>query len=135
VLATPDGAIYHAGDTAYRDGAIFRDILARHGRPRLAIIPIGAYEPRWFMKAEHVEPAESVRILEDCQAHYALANHWGAFQLSAEAIDDPPRRLALALAARGIDPARFAVRRPGETYDVPPADTDRTALSFAGRRD
>jgi L-ascorbate metabolism protein UlaG (beta-lactamase superfamily) len=68
VLETPDGPIYHIGDTAYRDGAIFRDIPARHGRPRLAIIPIGAYEPRWFMKAHHVEPAESVRVMEDCSS-------------------------------------------------------------------
>ena len=119
VLQAPSGPIYHIGDTAYPDGAIFRDIYQRFGRPRLAIIPIGAYEPRWFMKDAHVEPAESVQIFGDCRAHYALAHHWGTFQLTSEAIDDPPRRLALALAARGIAPERFRVQRPGAAFDVP----------------
>jgi L-ascorbate metabolism protein UlaG (beta-lactamase superfamily) len=122
VLQTPDGPIYHIGDTAYPDGAIFRAIPERFGRPRLAIIPIGAYEPRWFMKDAHVEPAESLRIYEDCKAHYALAHHWGTFQLTSEAIDDPPRRLALALAASGIAPDRFRVQPPGAAFDVPPVD-------------
>nr|WP_158811671.1 MBL fold metallo-hydrolase [Beijerinckia sp. L45] len=122
VLETPDGPIYHIGDTAYPDGAIFRAIPQRFGRPRLAIIPIGAYEPRWFMKDAHVEPAESLRIFEDTQAHYALAHHWGTFQLTAEAIDDPPRRLAAALAASTIAPDRFRVQSPGSAFDVPVAE-------------
>ena len=120
VLETPDGPVYHIGDTAYPDAAIFRDIPARFGRPRLALIPIGAYEPRWFMRDNHVEPAESVAVFEDCQAHQALAHHWGTFQLTTEPIDDPPRRLAAALAGRGIAPDRFRVQRPGEAFDVPP---------------
>ena len=119
VLETPDGPIYHIGDTAYRDGALFHDVPARFGRPRLAMIPIGAYEPRWFMQDNHVEPAESVRIFEDCQARFALAHHWGTFQLTTEARDDPPRRLAAALAERGIAPAQFRVQAPGEAFDVP----------------
>lgn len=119
VLQTPAGPIYHIGDTGYPDGAIFRDIPQRFGRPRLAIIPIGAYEPRWFMKDAHVEPAESVRIYEDCQAHYALAHHWGTFQLTSEAIDDPPLKLAAALASGGIAPDRFRVQPPGAVFDVP----------------
>jgi L-ascorbate metabolism protein UlaG (beta-lactamase superfamily) len=120
VLQTPDGPIYHIGDTAYPNGRFFRDIPERFGRPRLAIIPIGAYEPRWFMKDAHVEPAESVRIFEDCRAHYALAHHWGTFQLTSEAIDDPPHRLAIALAANGIAPERFHVQAPGGVFEVPP---------------
>ncbi len=120
VLETPDGPVYHIGDTAYPDGTLFRAIPRRFGRPRLATIPIGAYEPRWFMKDNHVEPAESVQVFFDCEAHHALAHHWGTFQLTAEAIDDPPRRLAAALAARGVAPERFRVQRPGEAFDVPP---------------
>ncbi len=120
VLEMPGGAVYHIGDTAYMDGAIFRAVPRRFGPPRLAIIPIGAYEPRWFMKDEHVDPAESLQVFIDCEAHYALAHHWGTFQLSAEAIDDPPRRLSVALAARGIAAERFRVQRPGEAFDVPP---------------
>jgi L-ascorbate metabolism protein UlaG (beta-lactamase superfamily) len=119
LIETPDGPIYHIGDTAYRDGAIFRDIPRAFGRPRLAIIPIGAYAPRWFMRDQHVDPSESVAIFEDCQAHFALAHHWGTFRLTAEAIDEPPRRLAQALTDRGISLDRFWVRLPGEFFDVP----------------
>ena len=119
LLETPGGAIYHIGDTGYGDGAIFRDIRQRFGPPRLAIIPIGAYEPRWFMRDQHVDPDEAVRIYLDCGAAYALAHHWGTFQLTSEAIDEPPQRLATALAAAGIAADRFRVQRPGEAFDVP----------------
>jgi len=119
VLETPDGPIYLVGDTAYRDGRLFREIPERFGPPRFAAIPIGAYEPRWFMQDNHVNPAESVQIFKDCQAHSALAYHWGTFQLTSEAREDPPRQLAAALEAQGIAPDRFQVRLPGETFDVP----------------
>ena len=119
VLETPDGPIYLVGDTAYRDGRVFREIPERFGRPRFAAIPIGAYEPRWFMQDNHVNPAESVQIFEDCRTHSALAYHWGTFQLTSEAREDPPRDLAAALEARGIAPDRFQVRLPGEAFDVP----------------
>ena len=120
LIETPDGPIYHIGDTAWRDGEIFSDIPSRFGRPRLAIIPIGAYEPRWFMRDQHVEPAESVRIFEACRAHHALAHHWGTFRLTAEPIDEPPRKLTDALLAAGIAPDRFRVQSPGGVFDVPP---------------
>ena len=119
VIETEGGAIYYVGDTAYRDGAIFKAIPRRFGRPRLAVLPIGAYEPRWFMRDQHVEPTESVRIFGDCGAHHALGHHWGTFQLTAEAIDDPPRRLAAALAAAGLPPGCFRVQDPGQAFDVP----------------
>ena len=121
VLETPDGAIYHVGDTAYRnDGRIFREIPERFGAPRLAILPIGAYEPRWFMRDQHVEPFESVKILRDCRAHHALAHHWGTFRLTSEEREDPPKRLAIALAEAGLEADLFKVQRPGEAFDVPP---------------
>ena len=119
LFETPGGVIYHIGDTGYGDGAIFRDIGARFGPPRLAIIPIGAYEPRWFMRDQHVDPDEAVKIFQDCGAATALAHHWGTFQLTSEAIDAPPQRLAAALATAGIAADRFRVQRPGEAFDVP----------------
>ena len=122
LFETPAGAIYHVGDTGYGTGTIFKDIRKRFGPPRLAILPIGAYEPRWFMRDQHVDPSEAVRIFEDCGAAYALAHHWGTFQLTSEPIDEPPQRLAAALAAAGIEPARFRVQRPGEAFDVPEAN-------------
>ena len=119
VIETPGGTIYHVGDTGYGDGAIFRNVAARFGPPRLAILPIGAYEPRWFMREQHVDPTESVRIFQDCGARYALAHHWGTFRLTAEPIDEPPQRLFSALEAAGVDPVRFRVQVPGQAFDVP----------------
>lgn len=120
VLRTPDGAIYFVGDTAYGAGGIFADVPQQHGPVRLAILPIGAYAPRRYMRHQHVNPAESVQIFEDCGAAHALAHHWGTFQLTDEAQDAPPQALAQALAARGIAPERFVTRLPGQVFDVPP---------------
>ncbi|RFB79466.1 MBL fold metallo-hydrolase [Methylovirgula sp. 4M-Z18] len=119
VIETPAGAIYYIGDTAYHDGALFREIGARFGDLRLAILPIGAYEPRVLMRDLHVNPAEAVRIFQDCGARFALAHHWGTFPLTDEAIDTPPRDLQRALAAAGLAKELFQVRRPGGVFDVP----------------
>ncbi len=119
VVDAPGGAIYAIGDTGFNDGALFRDLRLRHPAIRLALLPIGAYEPRWFMRGQHVDPEESVRIFLDCGAAYAMAHHWGTFQLTDEARDEPPRRLAVARERAGIAAERFVVRRPGEVFDVP----------------
>lgn len=120
VIETPAGAIYHIGDTAYHDGAIFRAARGKYAPIRLAIIPIGAYDPRWFMKDQHVDPEEAVRIFGDLGASWAMAHHWGTFRLTDEPIDEPPRRLTAALDATGLPRDRFVVKRPGEVYAVPP---------------
>lgn len=119
VIETPSGPIYHIADTGFADGGLFRAAREKHGEFRLAILPIGAYEPRWFMADQHVNPAESVKIFEIVGARHAMAHHWGTFQLTNEAIDAPPRALAEALDAGGHDPARFRVLRPGGVFDVP----------------
>ncbi|HYC26376.1 MAG TPA: MBL fold metallo-hydrolase, partial [Roseiarcus sp.] len=119
LLETPEGPIYCIGDTGFGDGEIFREVGARFGPPRLALIPIGAYEPRWFMKDQHVNPSEAVRIFQFCGARQAVAHHWGTFHLSNEAIDDPPNALHDALRDAAIDADRFRVIRPGEVYDEP----------------
>jgi L-ascorbate metabolism protein UlaG (beta-lactamase superfamily) len=118
VLAGPAGTAYLAGDTAYHDGSLFRAIRARHGAPDFAVLPIGAYEPRWFMKTQHVNPREAVRIFEDVGARDAIGVHWGTFRLTNEGIDEPPQALAKALARAGIDPARFRPVRPGDVYEA-----------------
>jgi len=119
VIETPAGSIYHIGDTAYAKGEIFRAMRVKHGPFRLAILPIGAYEPRWFMRDHHVDPEEAVRIFQDCGASFGLAHHWGTFQLTDEAIDEPPKRLAIALERARIAPDHFQVKRPGEVFNVP----------------
>jgi L-ascorbate metabolism protein UlaG (beta-lactamase superfamily) len=116
-IETPDGAIYCIGDTGFGDGAIFRDIRQKHGAPRLALIPIGAYEPRWFMKDYHVNPAEAVKIFELCGARHAIAHHWGTFQLTNEALEAPPEALRAALAEAGVEDGRFRTMRPGEVWE------------------
>ncbi|WP_338057432.1 MBL fold metallo-hydrolase [Sphingomonas corticis] len=120
-LTTSAGTVWFAGDTGYGDGAIFRDIRRRLGAPDVALIPIGAYEPRWFMAAQHVNPAEAVRIMRDVDARHALGIHWGTFQLTDEVRDAPRLALASALSAAGLPPRRFVAAQPGASYDFGPA--------------
>ena len=118
-LATDAGTVWFAGDTGYGDGAIFRMMRERLGQPDCALIPIGAYEPRWFMAAQHADPAEAVRIFRDVGAGRALGIHWGTFQLTDEARDAPPLALAEALAAAGVSPDLFVAAQVGGVYDLP----------------
>jgi L-ascorbate metabolism protein UlaG (beta-lactamase superfamily) len=108
------GVVYHIGDTAYGDGRIFADVREKFGAPDAALIPIGAYEPRWFMQAQHINPEEAVRIMQDTGARQAFGHHWGTFQLTHEPAEQPVIELAAALEAQGIDPARFQPLRPGQ---------------------
>jgi L-ascorbate metabolism protein UlaG (beta-lactamase superfamily) len=118
VIETPSGAIYHIADTGLGDGEIFRRMRAKYGGFRLAILPIGAYAPRWFMRDQHVDPDESLQIMQMVGAERALAHHWGTFQLTDEPIEEPPERLAAALARENMTTDRFAAIRPGQTLDL-----------------
>lgn len=104
--------LYFAGDTGYSKD--FADIGARFAPIDLALIPIGAYQPRWFMRAMHVNPEEAVRIHQDIGARRSVAMHWGTFRLTEEPLDEPPQALAQALAAAGVAPERFWVLQHGE---------------------
>lgn len=110
--------VYFAGDTGYGTGNIFRTIGERFGAIDLAILPIGAYDPRWFMAAQHCDPEEAVRIFEDVGAKAAVGMHWGTFKLTDEARDEPASRLTAELVRRGIDPARFVALHPADVVDV-----------------
>lgn len=115
-LDTPAGSVWFVGDTGYGDGRIFADVRSRLGAPDVALIPIGAYEPRWFMAAQHVDPTEAVRIFTDVDATRALGIHWGTFQLTDEARDAPAEGLAAAVQATGIAPDRFIAAEAGGVY-------------------
>jgi L-ascorbate metabolism protein UlaG (beta-lactamase superfamily) len=117
LIETPVGAVYIAGDTGYGDGRIFPEVADRHPVIDVAVLPIGAYAPRWFMKDQHVNPAEAVRIMQDCGARQALGVHWGA-----EARSDPAHALAEALAEAEIEPGRFLPLEPGQQWDCPGSD-------------
>jgi N-acyl-phosphatidylethanolamine-hydrolysing phospholipase D len=125
-VLSPACHLFFAGDTAYsEDFGDIRRHFARVQTPELgggfnlALLPIGAYEPRWFMKDQHANPAEAVQIFKDLGCQQALAVHWGTFQLTDEALDEPPRALALALADARIDAERFHVAAVGETLKLP----------------
>ena len=118
VLQTLGGLVYFAGDTGYGDGAIFRALRERHGSPDVALLPIGAYAPRWFMADQHTDPADAVRIMLDSNARSAIGIHWGCFQLTDESREEPPALLAEALSAAGVAPQRFRAASAGDVFDV-----------------
>jgi L-ascorbate metabolism protein UlaG (beta-lactamase superfamily) len=99
-------SVYFAGDSGYQEG-LFAEIGRRCGAPDLAMIPIGAYEPRWFMASAHMNPAEAVRVHVEIGARKSVAMHWGTFQLTDEGLDEPVRALHQALAGAGLGPAVF----------------------------
>jgi len=119
VVETPAGRVYFAGDTGFHGGRTYRAIAERHGTPRLAILPIGAYEPRWFMEAQHQNPEEAVEGLRLCGAAFGAGCHWGTFRLTDEAIEEPRDRLLEALDASGIARDRFRPMQPGEVWEIP----------------
>lgn len=118
VIKSPWGGIYVVSDTGYGDGSQFREAREHHGPFRLAVLPIGAYEPRWFMKDQHMNPEESVRAFLECGAEQALAHHHGTFQLTDEAIDAPEQALVAARAAAGVAPERFRTLKPGQVWEL-----------------
>ncbi|RZI78957.1 MAG: MBL fold metallo-hydrolase [Rubrivivax sp.] len=131
-VLSPDCHLFFAGDTAYsQDFVDIQRHFARHQTPELgggfdmALLPIGAYEPRWFMKDQHCNPEESVRIFQDLQAKRALGVHWGTFQLTDEALDEPPRALKKALHATQLGEQDFFVMAIGETRRVPARQASR----------
>jgi len=119
-IETPAGRIFFAGDTGWGDGSWVRE-AARHGPFRLAIIPIGAWSPRDFMRSNHIDPGEAWRAFEALAPARAIGVHWGTFQLSFEAIDAPPRAIAALARARRVPADRFVTTEPGATFSVPAA--------------
>ena len=91
VIEVRGARIYFAGDTGY--STHFATLRSRLGVPDIAMLGIGAYEPRWFMQPMHMNPAEAVRAHRDLGSRRSIGMHFGTFQLSAEAIDQPVRDL------------------------------------------
>jgi L-ascorbate metabolism protein UlaG (beta-lactamase superfamily) len=118
VLETPAGKLYVVCDSGYGDGKHFRRVREAHGPLRLAILPIGAYEPRWFMRDQHMNPSDAVKALGDCGAQSALAHHHGTFQLTDEAIDAPEKALGVALDEAAMPRERFVALKPGQVVEI-----------------
>lgn len=109
--------VWFAGDTGY-DAKLFGEIRERCGAPDLAMIPIGAYEPRWFMAPMHINPAEAVTVHREVGARVSVAMHWGTFQLTDEAREAPVEALATARAVAGVSEEEFRVVAPGVSVVV-----------------
>ncbi len=124
-------SVYFAGDTGYGDGRDFRQIGARFPALDLALIPVGAYEPRWFMRDQHIDPAEAVQVFRDLGARRAIGIHWGTFSLADEAIDEPLRALPPALKAQGVPAQHFRLLEHGETWELPPPPTASASTATA----
>ena len=116
VLRVGSATVYCAGDTAHADAAIFRDIASRFPQIDLALLPIGAYEPRWFMQAQHADPNEALDIAGCLRARAALGIHWGTFQLTDEPWEEPALRFADGARQRGWDDRRFLPLRAGQLW-------------------
>ncbi|PAV26184.1 MBL fold metallo-hydrolase [Tamilnaduibacter salinus] len=110
----PDYSFFFGGDFGYSED--LRDIGQRTDGFDLAALPIGAYEPRWFMKAFHVNPEEAVQAHLDINARQSLGIHWGTFEgLTDEPLNEPPKELARARKRAGIAEDTFFLLRHGET--------------------
>ncbi len=109
-----DYALYHAGDTGYSKD--FKDTKNKLGSPKYAFIPIGAYDPEWFMASSHVNPEDALQIMIDLEAEHAFGMHWGTFVLTDEDTLEPPQRLRQALKnSQDID---FQSLQPGKVIDL-----------------
>ncbi len=113
VVESKKKKIYFAGDTGYSD--YFKEIQQRFQSFDLALIPIGAYEPRWFMRPGHVDPLEAVQAHLDLKAKFSVGIHWGTFQLTDEGIDAPVLELEQAKIKLGVPKETFVALDFGET--------------------
>jgi N-acyl-phosphatidylethanolamine-hydrolysing phospholipase D len=115
-----DGAngrhVYFAGDTGYHPE--FGAIGERYGPFDVALMPIGAYEPRWFMRYLHMNPEEAVAAFRALNARVMVPIHWGTFKLTDEAMDEPPIRARAAWDSAGLPPSGYRQLAHGETLTL-----------------
>jgi L-ascorbate metabolism protein UlaG (beta-lactamase superfamily) len=113
VLEMSESKIYFAGDTGY--GVHFKLIEEKFGPMDIAILPIGAYEPRWFMKEQHINPAEAVQAHQDLKSKLSIGTHFGTFHLTNEGIEEPITDLKKALEEKKLAQEAFVAPKNGQT--------------------
>ena len=118
VLETPDGNIYFAGDTGYGNGEVFKYAKLQFNEFRFVMLPIGTYEPRWFMRYVHMNPFDAVEAFKDLGEPFTMGIHFGSFRLSDEGYEDPLEELREAL--KTVEhPDRFRTLQIGEPWSIP----------------
>jgi N-acyl-phosphatidylethanolamine-hydrolysing phospholipase D len=117
---------YYSGDTGYsKDFADTqqrfapRQTAAQGGGFDIALIAVGAYEPRWFMQDQHLNPVDAVQVHKDLKAKRSVGVHWGTFELTDESLDQPPKDLAAARKEQGVDENDFFLLSVGQTRTLP----------------
>lgn len=115
-IRAPRQSVYFAGDTGR--GPHFAAIRERLGSPTVALLPIGAYEPRWFMHPQHIDPAEAVEAHRVLGAERSVGIHFGTFDQTDEGMEQPQRELAEALRSQGVSPAAFVALENGTSISV-----------------
>jgi N-acyl-phosphatidylethanolamine-hydrolysing phospholipase D len=120
--------LFFAGDTGFCSG--FSEIGAKFGPFDLSLIPIGAYEPRWMMRCQHVDPIEAVSIHQDIRSKQSIGMHWGTWVLTDEHVFEPPQVLARELANRQLDPNSFIAITHGQSFDTGTGITRCKPISF-----
>lgn len=107
------GKILFAGDTGY--SFHFKEIREKMGPMRLALLPIGSYRPRWFMKTIHMDPVDAVSAHKDLQAEQSIAMHWGTFYIADDPLGEPPLYLKKVMKEASMEDDSFLVMKFGET--------------------
>ncbi len=116
VVEGGNARIYHSGDTAYFAG--FAQIGARFAAIDAALLPIGAYDPPWFMEKQHMNPEQAVQAFLDLGAKKLVAMHWGTFKLTDEPLDEPPQRLRAEWQRRQLPESALRIPAIGETIEL-----------------
>lgn len=114
LIDSPEGRIYFAGDSAY--GPHFRNVYEKYGAPSVSLLPIGAYEPRWFMYRMHMNPDEAVRAHIDLHSQNSIGIHFGLIDNAGESYDSPAHDLIAARRAHGVDARDFVVPHYGQVF-------------------
>ena len=116
IIQGRSATLYHSGDTAWFEG--FADIGRRFPGIHAALLPIGAYDPGWFMEKQHMNPEQALKAFGELGADTFFAMHWGTFKLTDEPLDEPPARLEIERARLGLPRERVRVLAVGETVEV-----------------
>ena len=114
LIDSPEGRIYFAGDTAY--GNHFKSIYARFGAPKISLLPIGAYEPRWFMYRMHMNPDEAVLAHLELHSEHSVAIHFGLIDIAGESYEAPANDLAMARKTHGVEETQFVAPHLGQVF-------------------